>query len=446
MKIKDTLKNKVEEFTPVGDVVKIYTCGMTVQTVPHIGHMKTFITADVLKRYLIYLDYDVLHITNFTDIDDRIIEQARKKTQDWRSLAQENIDIFFSVSDHLNIMRANHYPRATQFIEEIIGLVEKLIEKGFGYVVDGDVYFAVEKFPEYGHLAKKKLEELMPGARVAIDEKKRHPLDFALWKKSKEGEPWWLSPWGKGRPGWHIECSAMSMHFLGETFDIHTGAEDLIFPHHENEVAQSESATGKTFVRFWVHNTWLNLTGEKMSKSTGHYLTAEEIVKKYSPQAIRLFFLKSHYRMPQEYDEDRLKEAEATFERIQSFLGRTKAVEGEILKLNEFKDAMDDDLNTPKALGIIFDLVREGNELAEQGKDAGQIAYSIKEFLEILGFDMTIRLTEKEVELIDGLVTIRDRLRQEKKFDLADEIRSKLNDLGFVIEDTKDKSIWRATR
>ena len=419
---------------------------MTVQSEPHIGHMKMFITADVLKRYLIFKGFDVVHVTNFTDIDDKIIIQANEKKTDWRTLAQKNIDIFLKISDHLNIMRADYYPRATQFIEEIISLVEKLIHKGFAYNVGGDVYFSVEKFPGYGKLANKKPDELMPGARIAVGEKKRHPLDFALWKKSKENEPWWFSPWGRGRPGWHIECSAMSMFFLGESFDIHTGGEDLIFPHHENEIAQSEAVTGKQFVRYWIHNAWLNLSGEKMSKSTGHFLTADEIIEKYSSAAIRIFFLKSHYRMPQEYDEERLVEAEASYQRIQSFLAKAEVKETEVLKKEEFKSAMDDDLNTPQALGIIFDLVRDGNEVAAKGGDVSQIAYSVKYLLEILGFDLKVRLTDREIALVNSLIAIRGELRKGKDFSLADQIRSELKDLGVVVEDQKDGSIWRAVR
>ncbi|RKX69225.1 cysteine--tRNA ligase [candidate division WOR-3 bacterium] len=445
MRLKNTLTNIKEEFQPLGDRVGIYTCGMTVQTIPHIGHMKTFITADVLKRYLIFKGYQVTHVTNFTDIDDKIIIKAKESGEDWRALAQRNIDIFFKVSDHLNIMRADYYPRATQFIEEIISLIDRLIQRGFGYIVDGDVYFPVERFPKYGQLAKKELKELMPGARVAVDEKKRHPLDFALWKAAKEGEPWWYSPWGKGRPGWHIECSAMSMYLLGETFDIHTGAEDLIFPHHENEIAQSVSATGKNFVRFWIHNTWLSLSGEKMSKSTGHYLTAEEILQKYSPQAIRLFFLKSHYRMPQEYDEDRLKEAELAFDRVRAFLNRVEPIGEEVLRLTDFEAAMDDDLNTPKALGIIFELVREGYEKIDSS-EAKKIAHSVRVLLEVLGFDLAPSISGREKALIEELIRLRSNLRREKRYDLADQIRSRLKELGVIVEDKREGSIWRVVR
>ncbi|MCX8014435.1 MAG: cysteine--tRNA ligase, partial [candidate division WOR-3 bacterium] len=268
--LTNTLTQKKETFNSPSNTVNIYICGMTVQGPPHFGHLRAYITADILIRYLQYLGYKTKVIQNFTDIDDKIIEKSLEEKTDYRIIAKRNIDEYFEVADKMNIKRADFYPYATQHIQEIIELIQKLIDKGFAYQSNADVYFAVEKFTDYGKLSKKRLDDLVAGARVEIREHKKHPADFALWKASKENEPWWQSPWGKGRPGWHIECSAMAMCHLGETIDIHLGGEDLIFPHHENEIAQSESATGKPFVRYWIHNAMLNLTGEKMSKSTKH--------------------------------------------------------------------------------------------------------------------------------------------------------------------------------
>ncbi|MEO0096454.1 MAG: cysteine--tRNA ligase, partial [candidate division WOR-3 bacterium] len=320
LKLYNTLTGSLEEFKPQSDVVRIYSCGLTVQGPPHVGHIRASMTRDILRRWLEFLGYKVRSIENFTDVDDKIIAKQKEFNTDWRMIAEENIQKYINLCDSLNIMKPHYYPRASQHIEEIIDLIQRLIEKGFAYEKSGDVYYRVRKFSDYGKLSKKSIDELLSGARIEPTELKEDPLDFALWKAAKPDEPYWLSPWGKGRPGWHIECSAMSMHYLGESFDIHTGGEDLIFPHHENEIAQSEGATGKEFVHYWLHNGMVNITGEKMSKSTGRYFLMEDIVKDFSPNVIRLFLLKTHYRSPIEFSKERLEEAKSAFERIQTFI------------------------------------------------------------------------------------------------------------------------------
>ena len=294
-RIYNTLTRKIEEFKPLKpNHVGIYMCGMTVQDRPHLGHIRTFLVGDTLRRYLEYLGFEVTYVQNFTDIDDKIIKKAQEENIDWRSLGQKYVDKYLKSAEKLNIKPATHYPRATQFIQEIIDIVKTLIQKGFAYEAGGSVYFDVTKFPEYGKLSGKKIEELLEGARIEPDPNKRHPFDFALWKAYKEGEPYWYSPWGKGRPGWHIECSAMSTHFLGQPFDIHAGGQDLIFPHHEDEIAQSEAARGVKFVNYWMHTGSMQIRGEKMSKSTGLFFAIDDILGEYSPQAVRLFILQKH--------------------------------------------------------------------------------------------------------------------------------------------------------
>ena len=478
----NTFSGKVEDFKPVSEVVRIYSCGLTVQSAPHIGHMRAYMVRDVLVRWLVHSGYQVKTLENFTDIDDKIIEKQKEQKRDWRMIAQENITKYLDACDKLNIKRADFYPRATQHIEEIIVLVNKLIEKGFAYEKGGDVYFKVRQFSDYGKLSKKNIDDLISGARCAPTEHKEDPLDFALWKAAKPGEPYWISPWGKGRPGWHIECSAMSMHHLGETFDIHTGGEDLIFPHHENEIAQSECATGKKFARYWLHNGWVTLGGEKMAKSTGHYFLIEDILKDYRPNVIRLYLLKTQYRHQIEFSQERLNEAKAAYLRIQTYIhGFENLPETtEPLKLKEFAEAMNDDLNTPMALGIIFDLIKQGYE-----KDSLDIAASVKYYLDILGFvedeprqpldevmevlrDVKAKIKDAKSGLLDSavqdfwnqlegikssneffpnivnvLLGIRNRLRKEKEYGLADFIRERLAQKGIQILDKGDVSTFR---
>ena len=485
----NTMSGRLEEFKPLGDPVKIYTCGLTVQSEPHVGHIRAAMVRDTLMRWLGHLGYKVMALENFTDVDDKIIEKQKEQHRDWRMIAQDNIDTYLWACDRLNIERATFYPRASQHIEEIIGLVACLIEKGFAYEKKGDVYFRVRKFPDYGSLSKKSIDDLMAGARITPTESKDDPLDFALWKAAKPGEPYWLSPWGKGRPGWHIECSAMSMRYLGETFDIHTGGEDLIFPHHENELAQSLAATGKPFARFWLHNGWVTLTGEKMSKSTGHYSPIKDVLEKYSANVIRMFMLKTHYRKQLAYDDERLEEARAAMMTIRIFLDNAADRYGEVepiskpMMLDAFTDAMNDDLNTSSALSVIYELVKKGYETDDVG-----IVASVEYYLALLGFiqeslaavepcaDVMLILSEVKKRLqhegrqqflndiagdcldvlqtkgaggvrsivIDLLLNIRNRLRKEKDYELADYIRKELLDNNIIVDDKADGSTFRA--
>jgi cysteinyl-tRNA synthetase len=483
LKLYNTFTRSLEEFVPQRETVGIYSCGLTVQGAPHVGHMRAYIVRDVLVRWIEHLGYEVLSLENFTDIDDKIIEKQLQQKRDWRVIAQENITKYLNAVDQLNIKRAHFYPRASEHIEEIIHLVQELIDKGYGYEKGGDVYFKVRKFPDYGRLSKKSIDDLVSGARIAPSEHKEDPLDFALWKAAKPGEPSWFSPWGKGRPGWHIECSAMAMHYLGESFDIHTGGEDLIFPHHENEIAQSVAATGQPFVRYWLHNGWVTLSGEKMAKSTGHFFLIEDLLKEYHPNVIRLYLLKTHYRNQIEFSNERLDEAKAAYHRILTFLSGFKVLPAidKALRVDEFTDAMNDDLNAPKALGIIFDMVNKGYE-----QNDPEIAASIKIYLGILGFrdeepvvpfspamdvfrEITKRLVQEGQDvLIEGvwkhfyhtiegmrsmddvfpalvgfLLDIRNQFRKNKKYEYADFIREKLAQQGIQIHDEGvDKSTF----
>jgi len=467
--LTNTLTQRKEEFKPLSDTVNIYICGMTVQGPPHFGHMRAYITSDILIRYLEFSGYKIKVVQNFTDIDDKVIEKSLEEKIDYRVIAEKNIQEYYEVADKMGIRRVDIYPKATQHIQEIIELIEKLIAKGYAYEVKGDVYFEVDKFSDYGKLSKKKLDDLIAGARVEIRKHKKNPADFALWKASKENEPWWESPWGRGRPGWAIECSAMSMHYLGETLDLHLGGEDLIFPHHENEIAQSEAATGKPFVRYWIHNAMLNLTGEKMSKSTKHFITAREISEKYAPNILRLYFLKSHYRSPQEFDFKILNSCKDSWRRIEDFL-----FEAEELNVKEklevvseetrgaFKEAMDDDLNTPKVIALIFDKVKDGFAVI-QHKNIDILTKTYSEvlfYLRHLGFQEPFISWKEEKEdkkkletLLMGkldtlnaalkaelmkklLIEIRDLARVKKQFKIADLIRDLLQKMGYTLEDT----------
>lgn len=442
LKLYNTLTRKLEDFVPKKDVVGIYTCGLTVQGPPHVGHIRAAIIRDILTRWLLYLGYKVKTLENFTDVDDKIIEKQKENKTDWRIIAEKNIEKYTKACDKLNIIKATIYPRASQHIEEIISLVQRLIDKGFAYEKQGDVYFSVRKFPDYGKLSKKSIDELISGARIEPTALKEDPLDFAVWKAAKTDEPYWLSPWGKGRPGWHIECSAMSMHYLGESFDIHTGGEDLIFPHHENEIAQSVAATDKEFARYWLHNGWVTLSGEKMSKSTGHYFLIDEVLKDYSPNIVRLYLLKTQYHNQIEFSKERLDETRAAYSRIADYLKEKEFKElsknSKPLMLDEFTEAMNDDLNTPKALSIIFDLVTRGNEKLgkEEHKDeCKEIAASIKYFLAILGFTEEVAYRP---ELMDVLHDVRKRLKDEGKSTLLDDIASDFLDDFMRVKDENE--------
>ena len=333
LRIYNTLTGKKEDFTPiVPGRVNIYVCGVTVYDYCHMGHARSMIVFDVIVKYLRYLGYKVTYVRNFTDIDDKIIKRAKERGKNPKEIAQYFTKAFYEDMDSLGIERADIEPKATEHIPEMVSLIERIINKGYAYVVDGNVYFSVRRFKGYGGLSKRSLEEMMAGARVEVDPRKEHPLDFALWKKAKPGEPFWESPWGKGRPGWHIECSAMSMKYLGETFDIHGGGQDLIFPHHENEKAQSEAATDKPFVNYWIHHGFLTINQEKMSKSLKNFFTIREILSKFHPEAIRLFFLNHHYRSPIDFSDEKIKEATKALEKLYITLDRAKQILGEFKK------------------------------------------------------------------------------------------------------------------
>jgi cysteinyl-tRNA synthetase len=466
LRVYDTLKQKKSDFVPVHPgKVGMYVCGMTVQDKPHMGHMLAFVSGDMIRRYLMYLGYDVVYVQNFTDIDDKIIDRANKEGVDYRAVVERNIEAYHRIAAELNILPATHYPYATHHIPEIIAMVETLIAKGHAYAVEGDVYFRVRTKSDYGKLSKRDIDDLISGARVEVAEKKEDPLDFALWKASKPGEPYWDSPWGKGRPGWHIECSAMSVKFLGETIDFHGGGEDLIFPHHENELAQSECASGKEFVRSWMHNGLLNLRGQKMSKSTGHFFGMEDVLKEFRGDVVRFYLLSTHFRSQMEYSRERLENAERAFERLNNAcrslderLGRLSGaasvstaagrslVEAAKQARTQFLEAMDDDFNSAGAIGYLFELIKTYNVLLDedeaavsQSKEGLEAVWStIAEFDRILGLfkNGLPRSGEDVPQEILSLVADRNKAKQDKNFKLADEIRNRLLDSGFVLEDT----------
>lgn len=454
MKIYNTLSGRQEDFIPLNkDKVGMYVCGMTVQDSPHIGHMRAYITSDIIKRWLEYKGFKVRHIQNFTDIDDKIIAKAKEEKCDFREIAEKHINEYMGASDRLGIKRADLYPRATEHIQEIIEIIEKLFENKIAYKTESGVYFEVKKFKSYGKLSKKNIKDLRAGARISPDEKKKSAFDFALWKAHKQGEPFWHSPWGEGRPGWHIECSAMSTHYLGETFDIHTGGEDLIFPHHENEIAQSEAATNKPFVKYWLHNGLLRLTGEKMSKSTHHFISTKELLPKYKADSVRLYLLSTHYRHPLEFEEARLKEAEESLRRIEEaivYLKRDLPKE-EKLKPNisilsfveDFEKAMDEDFNTPKAIGIIYSFIKFINTENLEGIK-NQVYSTLLKLCNVLGIYEKEEEVKFDKKLVDVIIDIRKTSRNKGEFGLGDEIRKRLSELNIYLSDQPDgTTIWR---
>ncbi|MGQ9603424.1 MAG: cysteine--tRNA ligase [bacterium] len=473
--VYDTFDGKKKEFSPVRKGrVGMYMCGMTVQDRPHLGHMLAFVCGDMIRRYLEYKGYEVEYVQNFTDIDDKIIARANAEGVSYKAIADRYIKEYYKYADMLNIKRASVYPKATEHIKEIIDLINILISKGLAYQSGSDVYFEIAKFTRYGMLSKKNVEELKAGARVEVGEFKRNPLDFVLWKGAKEGEPYWESPWGRGRPGWSIECSVMSMKYLGETLDMHGGGQDLIFPHHENEIAQSEGATGKRFVNHWVHNGLLNLVGEKMSKSTGHFFAIEDIVKEFEPDVIRFYLLSSHYRSQMEFSRERLTESKAalgrmanTFRSVESYLGdyipsgKPEETGGSDLefwrrveaKVGMFEKAMDDDFNTALAIGQIFDIAKEVNlYLASgEGTDKRVVLWSavktIKNLGEVLGLFTSIggeivRMEDLPSE-VRNLIKERSLARLSKDWVKADEIRTELASMGYHLEDRPEGTIVR---
>ena len=479
LKIYNTLTRKKEPFVPVNPgKIGMYVCGVTVYDMCHIGHARSVVLFDVIYRYLVKTGLDVNYIRNFTDIDDKIINRANQLGEDWKQLAERYVKEFHIDMDALGVKRPNIEPKATDHIQDIISLIAALIDTGHAYEADGDVMFSVTSFSTYGKLSGKKTEDLVSGARVEIDEKKKDPLDFALWKAAKIGEPFWNSPWGPGRPGWHIECSAMSMRYLGPTFDIHGGGADLTFPHHENEIAQSEAATGEPFAKYWIHNGFVNIRSEKMSKSLGNVLNIRDILKDTHPETLRLFLLSSHYRSPLDFSDTSIKEASVGLERLYAALSSLEELErsgGEISSLPEelsnlemrFREAMDDDFNTPKGLAIMFEASRAINrihtesggnkekipspdllekarkELLGWAQDVfGILNETSQDFLERARKSGAIELGISEDEIRE-LLDQRAEARKARNFKLADEIRDKLLSWGILIEDGPKGSSWR---
>lgn len=452
MKLLDTL-SKVEQEVDVSKKVKIYLCGVTVYDESHIGHARTIIVFDVLRKYFESKGIVIEFVQNFTDVDDKIINRAKSENKTAEEISTKYIENYFTDFDGLNVKRATNYPKATEHIEDIIKFIEKLIVKGIAYQTKNGVYFSVSKFPEYGKLSKKKIDELQSGSRIEIDEEKKDPLDFAVWKLSDK-EPTWDSPWGKGRPGWHIECSAMSIKYLGENFDIHGGGRDLIFPHHENEIAQSESCTGVQFAKIWMHVGMVTIDGEKMSKSIGNVKSIKHVIENWGPNIIRLFCLSGHYSKPIDYSEELLKENLTKWRQVETChyeLIHTNNETGEgideiVTKIGiEFDTALNNDFNTHLALSAFFQLVKETNRLAAEEKlglkNSKAIKGELKRMLKILGLKIP-EITDNQKEEIDNLIIDREKARKEKQFEDADKIRDKLNEMNIELIDHKGKTIW----
>lgn len=474
MRVYNSLGKKKELFEPlVPGKVRMYVCGPTVYDSSHIGHARSVVVFDVIVRYLKAKGFDVTYVRNFTDVDDKIIDKANQLGIDSQEVAERFIKEFHEDMDALNVERATIEPKATEHISQIIQFIEKLIKKGFAYQINGDVYYSVENFKEYGKLSGRKLEDMEAGARVEIDERKHNPFDFVLWKSSKPGEPAWESPWGKGRPGWHIECSAMSNEYLGETFDIHGGGKDLNFPHHENEIAQSEAIFGKPFVKYWIHNGFVNIDQEKMSKSLGNFLMIKDVIEIYHPEVVRLFLLSNHYRSPIDFTDKAMDEARSGLDKIYAFLERAEEKIGLIsdqdVKIGDcwqrFSEAMDDDFNSARGIGILFDTVRSTNRLLDQHQD--NLSQKIKKTIQsnrsdilkignVLGilteppkvyFDKKRfqGLEQKSIDpdVIDKMVKEREEARKTKDWEKADQIRKQLDDMNIIIEDRPDGTIWK---
>jgi cysteinyl-tRNA synthetase len=471
IRIQNTMTRRKEEFVPLArGEVRMYVCGVTVYDFSHIGHARSSLVFDVIRRHLRHRGYAVKFVKNYTDVDDRIIREANEEGVSAREISERYIAEDRVDMASLGILEPDVQPKATEHIGRMIELIQGLIRKGMAYPIDGDVYFEVRRFPAYGKLSGKNLEELLAGARVDVDERKRDPRDFALWKSAKPGEPSWPSPWGDGRPGWHIECSAMAIEHLGETLDIHGGGEDLIFPHHECEIAQSEGVTGKAFTRYWIHNGFVNMGSEKMSKSLGNTLTVRELVKRHDPEALRLYLLGTHYRHPLEWSDERVGESARA-------LARLRALKDEADRLAargtpapgpdgglfdqvgahraRFEAAMDDDFNTPQALGVLFDLARllhtAKDQVAKGAIGAGAFLLGVGELVmlaRVLGLleGAGRRATTVDLQLkakIESLVYLRQEARRQRDFREADRLREELSRLGVILEDTRDGTTWK---
>lgn len=452
-------KETLETITP--GLVRMYVCGPTVYDKAHVGHGMSALVFDIIRRYLEYRGFEVRHVMNYTDVDDKIILRANQENKDPFELADHYIQKFNEHLDSLNIQPATVNPRATQDMDQIISMIQGLVERSYAYESGGDVYFRVEKFNGYGKLSGRKLEDMQAGARIEVDRRKEYPLDFSLWKAAKPGEPAWNSPWGDGRPGWHIECSAMSYSHLGEQIDIHGGGNDLIFPHHENEIAQSESFTGVQFARYWVHNGMLQLSGEKMSKSTGNLVSIDEFLSEHEGDVLRMMVLNSHYRSPLTFNEETVSQAERALERLRSGIRPALASQDssnpsqkEHLKeqvertRSGFVESMDDDFNTAGALGSFFDLVRAINSSRDAGMDSENLLGAqtlLSELTAVLGLRLAaVPSAQTGADpFVNTLVAVREELRSLKLWDLSDEIRDRLDELGVSLEDGKEGTTWR---
>ena len=476
MKLYNTMTNKIEEFKTIEEnKVKMYVCGPTVYNYIHLGNARPIVVFDTLARYFKYKGMEVDYVQNFTDVDDKIINKSIEEGISASEVSEKYIKCFFEDINRLNILESVKRPKVTENMEEIIEIIQKLIDNGFAYEKDGDVYFEVKKYKDYGKLSNQKIEELELGARIDVSEIKKNPMDFALWKKKKkEGEPFWESPWGQGRPGWHIECSAMAKKYLGDTFDIHGGGQDLVFPHHENEIAQSKCAYHGNFANYWLHNGFIQINGDKMSKSLGNFFLLREILEKFSGNVVRLFILSTHYRKPINFSFENMEDTKKALQNIVKSMNKFEAIIGkyknektvEITNLDfsqkidefdkKFEDAMDEDMNTPQALATIFDQIRETNKFISVNKDELSTIYAeIEKSYEslkikignVFGIEIEMENSAKEEDgenmeltkkLIELLIKLRSEARSEKNFKLSDEIRDELKVLGVEIKDNRD--------
>ena len=467
LRIFNTLTRRKEDFVPlVPGEARMYVCGVTVYDLCHIGHARSAMVFDVMRRYLRFRNYKVTIIKNYTDVDDRIIRRANEEGVPATTISERYIAEYQKDMASIGVDPADVEPKATEHIPQMIALIERLIARGVAYVLEGDVYFEVRRFPAYGKLSGKNLDELEAGARVDVDERKRDPLDFALWKAAKPGEPSWPSPWGPGRPGWHIECSAMAMKYLGESFDFHGGGEDLIFPHHENEIAQAEGATGKPFVRCWSHNGFVNLNSEKMSKSLGNTLWIRDMVRRHDPEALRLYFLGTHYRHPLDYADERITESAKALGRLRALVEEAERVArlgpqppgtGDAALLDQvdahvarFIAVMDDDFNTPQALAVLFDLLRALHAAREQGAGAGAFVAGVGKLVElarVLGLLEQAARPQAAMDpqlkaRVESLIYLREQARKRRDFTEADRLRNELATLNVTLKDSRDGTTW----